>query len=134
MRAGMTLAVVAALTGCGDASSPALAPGATTAFRVAVRNQSFWVRVSEPAAAAALRARLQSGMEGVISGELVAGDGGFNGPWTWHLAPATVSAPDVTTEVCDGRPSDVQGDRNYWVNTVGRFCPWAATVVQEDLR
>jgi hypothetical protein len=42
--------------------------------------------------------------------------------------------PDVATEVCDGRPSDVQGDRDYWVNTVGRFCPWAAKVVEEGLR
>ena len=38
--------------------------------------------------------------------------------------------PDFAVEVCDGRPSMVEADVSYWLDTVGRFCPWGATVVE----
>ena len=38
--------------------------------------------------------------------------------------------PDFAVEVCDGRPSMVEADLSYWLDTVGRFCPWGATVVE----
>lgn len=72
---------------------------------------------------------MEAGTEGVISGELLPGDGGFNEPWSWHLDPATVHAPDFAIEVCDGRPSMVEGDLGYWLGTLGQFCPWGAKVV-----
>ncbi len=32
-------------------------------------------------------------------------------------------------ELCDGLPSDVEKDIDYWAGTVGRFCPWSAVLV-----
>jgi hypothetical protein len=33
---------------------------------------------------------------------------------------------EMTIELCDGLPSYVENDLDYWVDTVGRFCPWQA--------
>ncbi|MGH7539534.1 MAG: hypothetical protein ACRELC_00890, partial [Gemmatimonadota bacterium] len=56
-------------------------------------------------------------------------NGGFNTRWSWHLDPATVHAPDAAIGLCDGRPSLVEADLDYWIETVGQFCPWGARVV-----
>ena len=63
------------------------------------------------------------------SGELARGDGGFNHPWSWHLKPETVRMVEVSIELCDGRPSFVERDVEYWLGTVGRYCPWAGRIV-----
>lgn len=74
---------------------------------------------------------LTSGREGVIHGTVLRGDGGFNTPYTWHLAPESITFPDLAMEVCDGRPqSDVERDIDYWVDTVGVYCPWGARVLR----
>jgi hypothetical protein len=75
---------------------------------------------------------MASGRVGVISGQLAAGDGGFNAPWSWHLVPSSVTAPDLAIELCDGRPSFVQNDLTYWMQSVKQFCPWGARVVSEN--
>ena len=42
---------------------------------------------------------------------------------------------EITMELCDGLPSHVEEDIDYWVDTVGRFCPWSAKIVKiEDFR
>lgn len=59
-------------------------------------------------------------------GTVVRGDpDGVNAPWTWHIDPTTVEFADVTTEVCDGLPSDVEQD----IITSPLYCPWAAKVI-----
>jgi hypothetical protein len=102
----------------------------TAAFLVEAGGEQFRVRASDPAAVAALEARMQSDTRGVITGRLVRGNGGFNAPWSWHLEPATVEAPDIAIELCDGRPSMVEADLGYWVDNVKTFCPWGARVVR----
>lgn len=74
---------------------------------------------------------------GIPNGPLVqgAGEDDHNAPWSWHLDPQAVRMAEVTTEVCDGRPSMVEEDLEYWLDTVGRFCPWNAELVElEDFR
>lgn len=39
---------------------------------------------------------------------------------------------EVTIELCDGTPSLVEADLDYWLNAVGRFCPWSAELVSVD--
>ncbi len=63
-------------------------------------------------------------------GTLARGDGGFNMPWSWHLLPKTVEVADFTIELCDGRPSMVEADLDYWVDTVKQFCPWGGRLVE----
>ncbi|MFQ6093649.1 MAG: dockerin type I repeat-containing protein, partial [bacterium] len=63
-----------------------------------------------------------------INGALDWGDGGFNGPWNWHIVPDDWVLAEASIEVCDGLPQDVEGDLDYWINTVGRFCCWSSFI------
>ena len=97
-------------------------------FVIEVSGERFRVRTTNPATASALDQRRRSGTLGVVLGRLVRGDGGFNGPWNWHLDPGSIEVPDAAIELCDGRPSMVQADLDYWVDTVQSYCPWEARV------
>jgi hypothetical protein len=74
----------------------------------------------------AIRAR---GAAGVPIGRVVSRTGENRGH-RWHLV--RVHLTDVTTEVCDGRPSFVDRDPRYWIGVVRWFCPWAARPVRLD--
>jgi len=52
-------------------------------------------------------------------------DPDVNAGYSWHIDPASVEFADMATEVCDGRPSDVEKR----VITSDRYCPWSAKVV-----
>jgi hypothetical protein len=111
---------------CGDATGPE--GGAR--FELEVSGERFVVHVEGASQIAALEARMTSGEEGVVNGEILSGDGGFNAPWKWHMVPSTVHTADMAIELCDGRPSLVEADLEYWLGTVKRFCPWGAKVVR----
>jgi hypothetical protein len=58
-----------------------------------------------------------------------------NLPWSWHLDPEQTEMAEVTIEVCDGRPSFVEGEVEYFVETVEQYCPWGAELVDvQDFR
>jgi hypothetical protein len=116
------------IAACDDSST---APAAQATYVVQVGTEQFKVRANGTAAAA-LDARMQAGTIGVISGKLMRGNGGFNAPFSWHLDPASIHAPDLAIEVCDGRPSDIDQDINYWIDTVKQYCPWGAKVVAKQ--
>ncbi len=103
-------------------------PEAPARYTVEVSGERFVVEVSTASQIAEMEARLASGAVGVINGQLAAGTA-YNHPWSWHFDPATVHAVDLSIELCDGRPSMVEADLDYWLDTVGQFCPWGATVV-----
>jgi len=64
-----------------------------------------------------------------VTGTLASGNGGFNYQYSWHLDPSTVRMADMSIEVCDGTPSYVEQNLDYWLNTVHSYCPWASKVV-----
>lgn len=128
-RVGVGAVLLGAVVGCDD--DPVF-PEEGVVFTVEVSGEEFRALVTDPEVAADLTARLQAGVEGVLSGELVAGDGGFNAPWSWHWDPQSVHAAELAIEVCDGRPSMVEEDLSYWLGTVERFCPWGARVVARE--
>jgi hypothetical protein len=66
-----------------------------------------------------------------INGRVLRGDGGHNAPWSWHFDPDEWDLAEVSIELCDGNPTDVENDLDYWVDTVMAFCPWSARVVEE---
>lgn len=101
-------------------------------YEVEVANQeTFYVAVATKAQMATADARLASQQSGIVHGSVVRGDGGFNDDYDWHLAPESITFPDLTMEVCDGRPaSDVQADIPYWADTIGYYCPWGARFVR----
>ena len=103
-------------------------PTPSQEFVIEVEGERFRLRTSNPATASALDTRRRAGTLGVVSGRLVRGDGGVNIPWSWHLDPLSIQVPDASIELCDGRPSMVHSNLDYWVDTVHTYCPWAARV------
>jgi Short repeat of unknown function (DUF308) len=61
----------------------------------------------------------------IPNGRVVRGDPDVNVGYSWHIDPTLVEFADPTTEVCDGRPSDVEKGTitSEW------YCPWSAHVV-----
>lgn len=88
---------------------------------------TFRTVLAQPADIAAVETALAGdGYAGIPNGALAYGDGGVNAPHDWHMQDTALA--DMTIEVCDGTASMVDEDVTYWVETVGRFCPWSATV------
>ena len=65
----------------------------------------------------------------IPNGKLVKGQVSYNLPWSWHIDPEDVSMAEMTIELYDGLPSHVEQDLDYWLNTVKRFAPWQAKIV-----
>jgi hypothetical protein len=73
-----------------------------------------------------VRDLLAGGEDGRIPNGVVVRDSpGVNAPWSWHIDPDTLEFVDMTTEVCDGLPSDVEDG----LITSDRYCPWITVVV-----
>ncbi len=125
IAAALTSAVV--VVACGGGATGTAQNVAT--FTVQVGNEQFAVRVTDQPTFEQLSARMQSGKAGVILGRVAAGNGGFNGPWSWHLVPTTIQVADFAIELCDGTPSYVEAHRDEWIRTVRNYCPWSAKVV-----
>jgi hypothetical protein len=96
------------------------------------QGEQFRILVRDPVVIAQGEALAGRSVTRVVSGDLAPGSGGFNQPWTWHLRPESVEFADGAIELCDGCPSFVEEDRDYWLGTVGRYCPWGAEVVRRE--
>ena len=124
IRGGLAILTCSLALGCGAGpASPTRA--AIVTFQVA--DELFRVRlVGGDQISAAVRAQAGSGGR-IPNGRIVDGTE-VNSGWSWHLVD--VSFAEVTIELCDGRPSDVE---KAGVNFGGgRFCPWTARVLSID--
>lgn len=131
------LAAVVAACSTGSAGSPspsgpASAAPSSAAGRVVVTflvagEEEYRIELTDPADIAIAR-RLLAGEEApsIPNGIVVRGDPGVNTGYSWHIDPDSVEFADMTTEVCDGRPSDVETDEI----TSDRYCPWNAKVIR----
>ena len=130
-RHAASLAVVAVLAvGAAACDGGPAYPEDMAVFEVDVAGERFRIGLTSQTQIERAAALLASGAENNVHGTLRRGSGRFNAPYSWHLDPATVAFPDLTMEVCDGRPqSDVQSDVDYWVDTVKYYCPWGARIV-----
>jgi hypothetical protein len=108
-----------------DETLTAPSTGAVATFAVA--SETFRVALSTAEQLAAARAAQSGGREKIPIGRIVPGTQ-VNAGWSWHLEDVTFA--DVTIELCDGRPSDVERAGVQFGG--GRFCPWSATVVRID--
>ncbi len=106
-------------------TQPAAPAGAIVTLRVA-DSETYRILLTDPADIAAAR-RLLAGEQapGIPNGRVVRDDPGVNTGYSWHIDPDSLEFVDMTTEVCDGRPSDVE----QGVITSEQFCPWSAKVV-----
>jgi pimeloyl-ACP methyl ester carboxylesterase len=99
-------------------------------FTVDVVGERFRVIASDPETARLLTENFEGKNDMHVTGKLARGDGGFNSPWPWHLEPDSVRMAEVSIELCDGRPSLIGEDLEYWLETVGNYCPWSSKVVE----
>lgn len=138
MRAPPTLLLAAvALVACSSPEPPA-APK-TVRFLFGLEGETtgaenFIAATAVPAVIAQCRAELQKPPARRtlhINGPIARESGGRNLNWHWTHQPDGWRLAEMSIEVCDGRPSMVEADLAYWVDKLGRFCPWHSRVLQE---
>ena len=127
-RLAAALAVAAAIAagGCSPADEVSPPPGPIVVTFEVNEGERFRVLLTDPADQVTA-SRLLAGEEGpdIPNGRIVR-QTGVNIGWSWSLDPADFEFADLTTEVCDGDPSDVESG----ALTSDRYCPWSARVVE----
>jgi len=118
------LALLLLLAAC---SSPKQG-GVVVTFLVADREE-YKIQLTDPADIE-IAQKLLAGeaAPSIPNGIIVRGDAGVNAGYSWHIDPDTVDFADMTTEVCDGLPSDVE----QGILTSDYYCPWSAVVIAID--
>jgi hypothetical protein len=126
LRLMATVICSCASLACGDGPT-APSRGAVVTFRVV--DETFRVHLLDERQIDAAHQAAIGGPARIPNGRVVAGTS-VNTGWSWHLQD--VEFAELTTEVCDGRPSDVEREGVTFGG--GRFCPWTARVIsiQED--
>jgi hypothetical protein len=68
----------------------------------------------------------------IPNGRILRGPGraSHNAPYHWHLDPHDIAMAEVAIELCDALPSYVEENVDEFVERVGRYCPWAAELVE----
>ena len=116
------LALASTLAACNDDSPTQPTTGAIVTF--AVGPESFRVWLATPEQVDAAREAQAGGPARIPNGRIVNGTD-INTGWSWHLTD--VEFAEMTIELCDGRPSDVELAGTDFGG--GRYCPWSAVVV-----
>jgi hypothetical protein len=125
--AGLFLAATV-LAVCSSPTSPKLEGGVLATFDVMGERYSIFITNFKTIEQVLALSNGQSDAR-IPSGRLIKGREAHNATWSWHIDPEDIQMVEITMELCDGRPSDVEKDIDYWVDTVGRFCPWSAVLV-----
>ncbi len=113
---------------------PVLSGGVLATFDVVGEQYSIFIS-NEQTIEQVLAVQQGKSQATIPSGHLLKGSVPYNQPWSWHVDSEDVQMAEVTIELCDGTPSQVEANLNYWVDTVKRFCPWNAKLINvEDFR
>jgi hypothetical protein len=114
--------LVGGCTGGGNASPSADAPVIVT-FEVV--DERYKVLLTEPADIDTARRLLAGENVPSIPNGRVVRETGVNDGYSWSIDPNDIEFGNVTIEVCDGLPSDVE----MGIVTGDRYCPWSAIVL-----
>ncbi|CAN5749236.1 hypothetical protein BH24CHL5_BH24CHL5_07510 [soil metagenome] len=113
-------------------AQPSPAPGTPTVAYIAtfdVEGEEYRILLTDPVDIAIAQDLLAGeGGPTIPNGLIVYGDPGVNTDWSWHIDPESLEFADLTMEVCDGLPSDVEDG----TLTSERYCPWGAALVELD--
>ena len=120
MRRLVLLATILGCLSCDDSTEP---EGARFTFRDPVTQDVVRLEITNAEGLAQAEDLLGAGEGRWALGTPKRGDGGFNGPWTWHIDPATVTFAEVTIEACQTAMSAVDDDLDYWID-FGQVCIW----------
>jgi len=117
------------LLGCGGiapSGQPALTPGGVVVTVRVADAEEYRLRLTDPQDIS-IAQKLLAGESAprIPNGRVVRGEPDVNVGYSWHIDPDSVEFADTTTEICDGRPSDVEKR----AITSDRYCPWSAKVV-----
>ena len=96
-------------------------------FVVSVAGETFVLRVTDAETIRLARENREGRNSRFPIGSLRRNHGGFNAPWSWSFDPDEVRMTEAAIEVCDGRPSYVEGHLDDYPT----YCPWGARVVAE---
>jgi hypothetical protein len=107
---------------CAEDGPTAPSRGALVTLQVV--DETFRIYLLDPRQIDAAHRAQNGGPARIPNGRVVAGTA-VNVGWSWHLED--VEFAELTTEVCDGRPSDVEREGASFGG--GRFCPWTARVI-----
>ena len=115
----LTVAACGSPAGDSGSSDPVI-----VTFEVA-GEERFKVLLTEPADVDTARRLLDGEDVPSIPNGRVVRETGVNEGYNWSLDPADIEFAEVTIEVCDGLPSDVEA------GTISgdRYCPWSAVVI-----
>jgi hypothetical protein len=119
-------AIALVCSSCNDTTDPVT--GARFVFRDPVTSDVVRLAITNPEGLSQADGLLRSGIAQWAIGTPRRGDGGFNGPWTWHIDPASVTFAEVTIEACQTAVSAIGNDLDYWID-FGQVCIWG--VVEE---
>jgi hypothetical protein len=126
------------LVGCSDTDGTGARDDSVT-FRFTIRHdttgaEDFIALTADSAVIAAARSELALAPEERmlhIHGPIERVDGGRNLSWKWRFTPGEWKLVHFSMELCDGNPSWVEAEIDYWVDTIGVFCPWNSYVEEE---
>ncbi|MFO7866044.1 MAG: hypothetical protein R6V02_04435 [Candidatus Aminicenantes bacterium] len=113
---------------CSSPFSPDLEGGILVTFNVLGEQYRIFI-TNEQTIDQVFALRAGESSAGIPSGKLLRGQVSYNKPWSWHIDSDDIVMAEATIELCDGLPSHVENNLDYWVETVGRFCPWHAELV-----
>jgi hypothetical protein len=125
---GVAIAMATAAASCGPPSSASPQSTGPVVVTFEVVDEQFRALLTEPADVEIARRLLAGDDVPSIPNGRVLRETGVNEGYSWSLDPDDIEFADVTVEVCDGLPSDVEA------GTISgdRYCPWSATVVRID--
>ncbi|MBM4429385.1 MAG: hypothetical protein FJ026_03430 [Chloroflexi bacterium] len=132
-------ALLMLVVGCVPVATPTpspLAGGILATFEITGERFQVWVTNPETIQQV-LDLRAGKSQANIPNGRILRGpgQGGHNAPWSWHLDPEDVHMAEMTIELCDGAPWFVESEVDYFVDTVLRYCPWSAQLVDvQDYR
>jgi hypothetical protein len=127
---GFIIAVFTLLiAGCTSPASPDLEGGILATFDVQGEEYSIFI-TNEDTIDDVFALEAGTSIATIPSGKLLRGQVSYNKPWSWHIDSEDIVMAEITIELCSGLPSHVEENLDYWVDTVGRFCPWSAELVE----
>jgi hypothetical protein len=121
----MAVAAALAVVACGSGGQASGSQGDPIVVTFEVVDERYKVLLTEPADIDSAR-RLLAGEDvpSIPNGRVVR-ETGVNEGYSWSIDPTDIEFAEVTIEVCDGLPSDVE----MGVVSGDRYCPWSAVVV-----
>ena len=66
-----------------------------------------------------------------INGYINYGDAGFNEPWSWHIIPNDWTLTEISFDICNGTPDEIENNLTYWISTIGQLCNWGSYIKNE---